>query len=500
MNKCHFLKEISSYLDNQLLEGNKIKLEEHLGKCQACAKELSQLKTLSGKLRQWHLPSLEPSFDSSVKNKIVAWELQGGKVKMKKKTLAILVPSGALAGILVMVFLGNAYFRQGIQGKMRTAQLNPQELATMMKGKAADRISLASLPQSAYEKGIVMGDSTSASFFIAGEQKALGSAVNPKYERALSFDMSRGFETDVERLGTMELSNGVHYDRGSSLEEGNFVSFAKQSPQYARGSLSSNQPTSPRYGSSAGVEYTAHFAGQDSVIVIQPLLPATGVGEMIIRTAELRLEVENGKETYKKISEISQELGGYLAESNFFRDEQGRESGSIILRIPKDKFLTALEKLDTLGKVKDSNTASQDVSQDYANLKSQLDAAKIVYDKMLEALKKRQNTIPEAIKLESELTPVLRRIEVLKNQIERLNNLTSFTTITVNFYESEVSAKVLEDTRQLIKKEMLAAKIRATRWFAQNILFVGSGIGLFVVVVAAIAMLAVWIKQLIKRN
>jgi dsDNA-binding SOS-regulon protein len=245
-------------------------------------------------------------------------------------------------------------------------------------------------------------------------------------------------------------------------------------------------------------EYQPNEGG--SVIIIQPTLPATGIGDMIIRTAELKLEVENGKGTYKKISEICQELGGYLAESNFFRDEEGREYGAVTLRIPKDKFLAALDKLDGLGKVKDSNTASQDVSQEYANLKSQLEAAKVVYDKMLEALKKRQATIPEAIKLESELTPVLRRIEYFKNQVERLNNLTSFTTITVHFYESEVSAKVLEETKHLIKKEMLAAKIKAVRWLAQNLLFVGFGILLGVAVIAAILSLASWVARSIKRG
>lgn len=482
MNKCHFLKEISSYLDNQLLEGNKIKLEEHLGKCQVCAKELSQLKTLSGKLRQWHLPSLEPSFDSSVKNKIVAWELQGGKVKMKKKTLAILVPSGALAGILVMVFLGSTYFRSGYQTRIVTA---PDEVGAK-KPSADNRLARAAYP----------GIAERLSF---GASKPLLEGFRGSAKPAAS--LYGGIQESLS-LGQDAGGYSAHPPIGGMLTNGLGVQYAR-SPQYAqevRLPDAQDQSAPPLYASYAGGGYPPQFAGQDSVIVIQPLLPATGTGEMIIRTAELRLEVENGKETYKKISEISQELGGYLAESNFFRDEQNRESGSIILRIPKDKFLTALEKLDTLGKVKDSNTASQDVSQDYANLKSQLDAAKIVYDKMLEALKKRQNTIPEAIKLESELTPVLRRIEVLKNQIERLNNLTSFTTINVNFYESEVSDKVLEDTKQLIKKEMLAAKIRATRWFAKNILFVGSGIGLFVVVVAAIAMLAVWIKQLIKRN
>lgn len=442
MNRCRFIKELDSYLDNQLLGKRKLALEQHLRQCAVCAEELGKLKTLSEKLKTWPAPILDTTFDSCVKNKIVALELAKERVKMKKKTLSILIPSGAIAGILLVSLLSlQMYGKRGISGRLESS------------------------PD------------------VLGEQRG----VDADYVQLKSRDSSRSNEENI--FGERKLRNagyGGEFDRKESRQK-------ETNKEILPGAISS-------LSSRIIAAESTSFQGEDArVIVIQPTLPATGVGEMIIRSAELTLEVENGKETYRKIADICREFGGYQAESNFSKNDQGREAGRVTLRIPKDKFLAALDKLSELGKVKANDTYSQDVSQEYANLKSQLEAARIVYEKMLEALKKRQTTIPEAIRLESELTPVLRKIEELKNQIERLNNLTSFTTITVNFYEAEVSAKVLEESKKLVKEGMLAAKINAVRYFAKNLPFLGFGLVLGVVVIVAIASVLSWLKQLIKR-
>ena len=86
MNKCHVLKELSSYLDNQLNDAQKQHVEQHLRDCRACAEELARLKVLSEGLKAWQAPELSADFDVRVRNKIVARELERGAVKMKNKT------------------------------------------------------------------------------------------------------------------------------------------------------------------------------------------------------------------------------------------------------------------------------------------------------------------------------------------------------------------------------------------------------------------------------
>jgi hypothetical protein len=388
MNTCHVVKELSSYLDNQLSGEERQKIDEHLKVCRICAQELSQLKALSEKLKAWQAPDAGPFFEQTVKDTIAAGGIERSAAKMKAKPNWYLVPAGVCVGIMVLAFVGPMYVKRGFQGRVR-------EVA------------------------------------------------------------STGVATMREQY---DPSNGISAMR------------APYEPQYSSMKMDVATESNGRavYGQ-AGNAPQAEPQGEGPVIVIQPALPATGVGERIIRTAEIRLEVENGQEAYKKASAICQELGGYLAASNFYQDKEGREAGTVTLRIPKDKFLIALDKLGGLGKMEGSSSQSRDVSQEFSNLKARLDAAMVVYNKMIEALQKRQVTIPEAARLESELSPVLARVEQLKNQIDSLNNLVSFTTITVQYHEPLVSAKALKDSRKYIEESILTAKINGVKFLAAAI-------------------------------
>jgi hypothetical protein len=97
--------------------------------------------------------------------------------------------------------------------------------------------------------------------------------------------------------------------------------------------------------------------------------------------------------------------------------------------------------------------------------------------------------------LESELTPVLRRIEGLKNQMESLDNAVSFTTITVNFHEPKVSAKALADSGRVIKESLITTAITAVK-------FVAGAVPVLIVVIICAAILlvsALVIKYLLIR-
>lgn len=418
MYRCYSQKKLSAYLDNQLNDKQKLEISNHIKECKTCADALMRLEALSRKLKAWQAPLVDSGFDAAVTKKIVSWELEKGDVKMKRKTIAILIPSGVLAGILVFLFVGMYSSIPGIQGKLResTDQVGEQFGEQVM-----------SLSPATYGMD-TLGSSRKGLKFSRAQYKSQRASSGDK-----SYPTLASVRNDSAILGAS--------DRDRSYPA-------------AKVPFNENYPVDE---------------GQGAVIVIQPGLPATGQGEKVIRTGVVSLEVEDGKQAYKKVSDLCQELGGFLASSNFYRDNEGREAGTITLRIPKDKFTTALDRLSALGKVRGINTDSKDVSQEYANLSSQLDAAMVVYKKMLEALQKKQVTIPEAVRLESELTPILRRVQNLKDKVESLDNLISFTTITVTFYEARVSLKALKDSGRFVRESILAAGIKAVQLFAKAI-------------------------------
>ncbi len=464
MNKCHVLKELSGYLDNQLNNAKKQHVEEHLRDCRQCQEELARLRAVSESLKAWQAPEVNADFDVRVRNKIVSRELERGAVKMKNKTWAILVPSSAIAGILLFVFLGGflqTYVKRGFQGNYKVYNEKPVRVNI---DREYDKITFLAMDGINNSRG-----DGSSSYMKVGSS-------SPQYQ------VGKGeFLSNIDSANS-RVSNGI----SSWGKRGDISSVAD-------GSIGAKP-------ASESINYEVNPYGQGQVIVIQPSLPATGVGEKIIRTAQVQLEVTDGQDVYKKAAQVCQELGGYLSASNFYKDAEGREAGMITMRIPKDKFLTALDKLGTLGKVKNMNTDSQDVAQEYSNLQSRLDAAMVVYNKMLEALNKRQVNIPEAMRLESELTPVLQRVQDLKNQIEALNNAISFTTIRLSFYEPQVSEKVLKESTRFIQDGLITAKINAVKLFAKAIpAVIVLGFWLVVAVVLAFLLKAVIVK-LFKRG
>jgi dsDNA-binding SOS-regulon protein len=384
-----------------------------------------------------------------VRNAIVQWELERGAAKMKNKTW-ILVPSVAM--VLIVILAGHVFIQRGLQGRIRQAVDNiGNEYAPVTKS--------AQYEPYYFDSG------------MQTKQGISGMGAEKEYLTGVRGGMTLSADV-VTRDGN---KNGVQY---LALNDGVLV----------------NAPAILNYNA-VRVEDYSPSSGNGSVIVIQPNLPATGEGEHIIRTGTVRLEVGDGKDTYRKASDICKELGGYLAASNFYKDDAGREAGEIIMRIPKDKFTTALDKLSSLGRVENISTDSKDVGQEYANLKSELDAAMVVYNKMLEALQKRQTSINEAARLESEITPILRRIADLKNRVEYLNNAVSFTTVTLKFHELQVSSKVLKDSTRFIRESLIKAGVGLVKFAAAAI-----PVTIVLVIVGVVALaLGLLVKRLIKR-
>jgi archaellum component FlaC len=94
-----------------------------------------------------------------------------------------------------------------------------------------------------------------------------------------------------------------------------------------------------------------------------------------------------------------------------------------------------------LGKVEKFDIQSIDISEEYATLVSELNTLKIIYDKIVERLKQKRTDIEGAIRLESELTPIAKRIAQIREQLSRYDNLIKMSTITV--YLTSFSWKIL---------------------------------------------------------
>ncbi|MET3318572.1 UNVERIFIED_ORG: hypothetical protein ABIC97_001665 [Peribacillus simplex] len=159
---------------------------------------------------------------------------------------------------------------------------------------------------------------------------------------------------------------------------------------------------------------------------------------MVIHQAQLQLKVKNLEKTQMKIERKTNEYGGYVVESNVYREDEEMVEGSITVRIPEARFQDFL--VDTEGQaseVVERNVTGQDVTEQYVDLKARLKSKRAVEERLLAFMKDAKKT-EDLLKISSDLATVQEEIEQLVGQIKYLENQTSFSTVTISLSQDHI--------------------------------------------------------------
>ena len=134
-------------------------------------------------------------------------------------------------------------------------------------------------------------------------------------------------------------------------------------------------------------------------------------GRQVISQASISLEVDTVSTALTQVETMAEGLGG-LVDSMSSSGEQNQQQATIIIRVPQDQFLTALDKLQSMGTVQSQDIASQDVTQQYIDLQAQLNSAQLE-KQSLQAILDKAQTVSDEIAIQEQLTQVESQIESL---------------------------------------------------------------------------------------
>ncbi|MHB8842581.1 MAG: DUF4349 domain-containing protein [Candidatus Aquicultor sp.] len=178
-------------------------------------------------------------------------------------------------------------------------------------------------------------------------------------------------------------------------------------------------------------------AAVSSVALSKPAIPS--IDEKIVRTANLELQVKKGKfdGSYERAIASARKAGGYVSQSKSAATGEAIASGEIMMRIPAQDFETVLSELKKLGKVKSVDISSEDVSDEYVDLKSRLRNWRAQQAVML-GLMKKAATIQESITIQNNLSDIQMEIERISGRLTFLDNRTSYATIRLYMAEPQV--------------------------------------------------------------
>lgn len=161
----------------------------------------------------------------------------------------------------------------------------------------------------------------------------------------------------------------------------------------------------------------------------------TTTAPKLIKNGYLTIEVENYKDSRKKIKDLVIKAGGYLgneSESN----ETYRISNELTVRIPSKAFDQLMDGLMGEGIKTDSKRIEvQDVGEEYADLTARIETKKAVEKRYLEILNK-ANKISDILEVEEKLRIIREETEAAQGRVKYLESQVSFSTIHLSFYKT----------------------------------------------------------------
>jgi hypothetical protein len=157
---------------------------------------------------------------------------------------------------------------------------------------------------------------------------------------------------------------------------------------------------------------------------------------LIIRNGSLTLTVKDTLATQKDIEKMVSELAGegaFVVSSEAHVSTEGEMPYvNMEIRTPAIKFDETMDRIASMGVEVNSRTESaQDVTADYVDLKTRLEALEAARDRLLQIMKESATT-DDLLQAEQQLTQREAEIESLKGQMQYLSESARLSSITIS--------------------------------------------------------------------
>lgn len=307
------------------------------------------------------------------------------------------------------------FFRNAVRGLRAGAfgEANPMMTSSRPPAWIALACVLVGLPACAKSSSPMMSD-------MAYPEEAYGGDYDDGYAGEADYDMATEAPAppEPEPMLTVQSADRERSERGRL--------FGKRAKNKAKKSRKGGATATAAVSEPSGGAKTTDAAPGDAEPQStdeQP--PEADEGRHIIYTAGMRIAVFNLADAVATAESIPERHGGYV---------QSMSNNQVVLRIPSKNLRPVMTSLAGYGNVEQRWLNSQDVTAEYTDLESRLKALEKTHAQLLDLLGKAR-TVEEALKVREALDRVAAELEVLKGRLRQLDNMTTYSTLTLDFYE-----------------------------------------------------------------
>jgi hypothetical protein len=159
----------------------------------------------------------------------------------------------------------------------------------------------------------------------------------------------------------------------------------------------------------------------------------------VIRTAELRIELESVDQARATVDSLTGALNGFVANSSALAGDNDRPEVSLTLRIPTERFAEAVGVLRSMGRVRVDRANADDVTRAYQDLEIRLAVKRDLVTRLRALLTNRTAKLSDILEAERELARAVAEVEQMEGERRYLDNQVAMSTIQVTFFHVPVT-------------------------------------------------------------
>ena len=266
-----------------------------------------------------------------------------------------------------------------------------------------------------------------------------------------------------------------------------------------------------------GDEYIADYDGEflENDFSVPQASPDTpdgvnidpSAGRLLIRTVSVTAETTNYLQVSQELENQVKAAGGYIEYSSMSGTGKDRDlrTGTYTVRVPADKLDSIISSVGNSCTVTSSNESSSDVTLEYVDTKSRVEALRVEYNQLMELLDQAQD-LDTIIILQNRLTDVRYEIERSESRIRVLENQVQYATLNLTLREVLEEKEVVEahvvTYGEKVSKQFEEMKENTVEFFQNLGLWIISIIpGLvFMAIIAAVVLIIVFSARSKRRK
>jgi hypothetical protein len=156
-----------------------------------------------------------------------------------------------------------------------------------------------------------------------------------------------------------------------------------------------------------------------------------------IRTGEIWLTTQHPGEARAAVDRLLSELGGHVDDEESTHARDGSlERSTLVLRVPVDRFASAMDTLERIGRMRTSASRSRDVTSQVIDVEERVRTLRTSIDR-LHTFQRDTANIDDLIRFEREITDREAELQSLVTQRDYLADQTTMSTITLHLSTPE---------------------------------------------------------------